>query len=123
VVAKEGDIKLEAGANIGSYCRIATQSGIRIGESTLVGAYTYIGPGNHVIDSSDPTPMIARGMEKLGGVDIGANVWIGAKATILDGVKIGDGAVIGAHSLVREDVPPHTIVAGTPAKVIRKIED
>jgi acetyltransferase-like isoleucine patch superfamily enzyme len=122
-VAKEGDIELGDGANIGSYCRVATQSGIKIGASTLIGAYAYIGPGNHVIDPTDPTPLIARGMEKLGGVVIGSNVWVGAKATILDGVTIGDGAVIGAHSLVREDVPENTIVAGTPAKIIRKIED
>jgi acetyltransferase-like isoleucine patch superfamily enzyme len=121
-VAKGGDITLESGTNIGSYCRVATQSGIRIGESTLIGAYTYIGPGNHIIDPKDPTPLIARGMESLGGVDIGANVWIGARATILDGVTIGDGAVIGAHSLVREDVPANTIVAGTPARVIREID-
>ncbi len=55
-----------------------------------------------------------------GSVTIGNDVWIGTKAFILSGVTIGDGAVIGANSLVATDVEPYTIVAGNPAKVIRK---
>ncbi|WP_304622677.1 CatB-related O-acetyltransferase [Pedobacter sp. MC2016-14] len=50
---------------------------------------------------------------------IGNDVWIGCNSTILRGVTIGDGAVIGANSLVNKDVPPYAIVAGTPAKVIK----
>ena len=55
-----------------------------------------------------------------GEVFIGNDVWIGYSSTILSGVKIGDGAVIGARSLVASDVDPYTIVAGNPSKVIRK---
>lgn len=54
---------------------------------------------------------------------IGNDVWIGANSTILAGVKIGDGAIIGAHSLVKEDVQPYSIVVGTPAKHIRYRHD
>ena len=50
---------------------------------------------------------------------VGNDVWIGANATILNGVTIGDGAIIGAHSLVTKDVEPYSIVVGVPAKVIR----
>ena len=50
---------------------------------------------------------------------IGDNVWVGAKATILGGVTIGDDVVVAAHSVVNRDVPSHCIVAGTPARVIR----
>jgi virginiamycin A acetyltransferase len=50
---------------------------------------------------------------------IGNDVWIGANATILAGITVGDGAIIGAHSLVTADVEPYSIVAGTPAKLIR----
>jgi len=117
LVAKEGRIKLEAGVNISSFCRIATQSKIEIGESTLIAAFCYIGPGNHKVDPTSDLPLIEREMDIRGGVTIGKNVWIGAHTTILDGVTIGDGAVIGAHSLVREDVPAGAIAFGVPAKV------
>lgn len=117
LAAKGGDIHLADGVNVGSQCRIATQSGVTIGESTLVAAYAYIGPGNHLWDE-EAESFISGDMELKGGVTIGKNVWIGTRATILDGVTIGDGAIIAAHSLVREDVPAGATVAGTPAKII-----
>ena len=55
-----------------------------------------------------------------GDITIGNDVWIGYEAAILAGVTIGDGAIIGARALVTKDVPPYTIVGGTPAKEIRK---
>ena len=117
IVAKNASVHLGNAVNIGSYCRIATQSKIEIGESTLVAAYCYIGPGNHQQGEGD-TPLISREMEIKGGVKIGRNVWIGAGALIMDGVTIGDGAVIGAQSLVKDDVPAGAVVVGTPARVV-----
>lgn len=55
-----------------------------------------------------------------GDVVIGSDVWIGTEAVILSGVTIGDGAVVGAHALVASDVSPYSIVAGNPAREIRK---
>ncbi len=118
LVAKSATISLGDGVNIGSYCRIATQSSLEIGESTLIAAYAYIGPGNHQ-KGSDDQPLISAEMEVKGGVKIGRNVWIGAGALIMDGVTIGDGAIVGAQSLVKDDVPAGAVVVGTPAKVIR----
>jgi acetyltransferase-like isoleucine patch superfamily enzyme len=115
VTSKNGSITLESGVNIGSYARIATQSKVHIGESTLVAAYAYIGAGNHQPGDHD-TPLIERTMQIKGGVSIGKNCWIGAGAMILDGVTIGDGAIIGAQSLVNKDVPAGVTVIGTPAK-------
>ncbi len=117
ITSKEGKVILQDGSNIGSYCRIATQSKIDVGESTLIAAYSYIGPGNHQAGDGE-TPLIAREMDVRGGVVIGSRCWIGAGALILDGVTIGDGAVIGAQSLIREDVPPGALVVGTPGRVI-----
>ena len=117
IVAKNSKITVSNGVNIGTNCRIATQSKIEIGESTLIAAYVYIGPGNHKTGDSEK-PLIAQEMDLKGGVTIGKNVWIGARATILDGVTIGDGAIIGAHSLVREDVPAGKTAVGTPARLL-----
>lgn len=55
-------------------------------------------------------------------ITIGDHVWIGANAMILKGVSIGDGAIVGAGAVVTKDVPPHTIVVGNPAKIIKKVE-
>jgi len=122
LVCKGELINLHPGVNVGSYCRIATQSKIEIGASTLIAAYCYIGPGNHAIPDAD-TPIIEQAMDVKGGVKIGRDVWIGTRVTVLDGVNIGDGAVIGAHSLVRDDIPARAIAVGTPARIIGYRED
>ena len=56
-------------------------------------------------------------------IHIGRNVWIGFECCVLPGVRIGEGAIVGARSVVIEDVPPYTVVAGNPARVIRKLEN
>ncbi|MCB0345238.1 MAG: hypothetical protein KDD66_08965 [Bdellovibrionales bacterium] len=118
ILAKPGSIVLGDACNISSHCRIATQSRVEIGNSVLIAAYAYIGPGNHIIEDTEK-PIMEQGMAHGRGVKIGDNVWIGTRATVLDGVTVGSGAVIGAHSLVAQDVPENAIVAGTPAKIIR----
>ncbi len=118
VAAKGGDIILRAGCNIGSYCRIATNSQVDVGESVLIGAYSYVGPGNHTEGGADQ-PLIERPMEVKGGVRIGSHAWLGAHVTVLDGVTIGTHAIIGAHSLVIQDVPDWGVAVGSPAKVIK----
>jgi virginiamycin A acetyltransferase len=60
-----------------------------------------------------------RDRERRGDTVLGNDVWLGHRATVLPGVHIGDGAVVGAASVVSADVPPYTIVAGNPARVIR----
>ena len=121
ILSSKGEsITLSDGVNIGSHCRVATQTKIFIGSSTLIAAYAYIGPGNHMHSPSGS--IIDGAMDLRGGVRIENNVWVGTRATILDGVTIGEGAIVGAHSLVTEDVPPWTVVAGVPAKIIKTIE-
>ena len=118
IAAKHGAVSLSPGANIGSYCRVATNSKVVVGESVLVGAYCYIGPGNHT-EGDGNGPLIEQPMDIRGGVVIGDHAWLGARVTVLDGVKIGRHAIIGAHSLVTCDVPDWGVAVGTPARVIR----
>ncbi|MCU0819143.1 MAG: CatB-related O-acetyltransferase [Beijerinckiaceae bacterium] len=65
-------------------------------------------------------PYGAEGDPPRGDTLIGNDVWIGREAVIMPGVKIGDGAIIGAHAVVGSNVPPYAIVAGNPARVVRK---
>lgn len=86
---------------------------IEIGQKVAIGNNVCIRDSdNHVIESSE------RG--KTGPIIIGDHVWIGMNVTILKGVSIGDGAVIAANSLVNKDVAAHTLVGGTPAKVLKE---
>lgn len=65
-------------------------------------------------------PPILRPLTSKGKVTIGRNVWIGDKATILPGITIGDGAIIGANAVVTHDVPPLSVAVGNPARIIEK---
>lgn len=146
ITAKDGEVILRKGANIGSYCRIATQSKVEIGESVLVAAYCYVGPGNHqrpadasranalgdgeneILNLSSessqrhnkhnraPSSLIESEMEIKGGVLIAEHSWIGTRSTILDGCQLGRKAIVGAHSLVRDNVGDGITVVGVPAK-------
>lgn len=98
-------------------CRFQDQGGIEIGDDCLIGHNTLIATLNH-----DLAPT-RRGDMHPGRVVIGRNVWIGANVTILPGVTIGDDAVVAAASVVTKDVPARALVVGSPARVIRMVED
>ena len=90
--------------------------GIKIGNNVLIGQSVNIHSESHVI--SDPTKLIREQGISYQGIVIEDDVWIGSKATILDGVVIGRGAVIGAGAVVTKSIPPYGIAVGVPAKVI-----
>lgn len=88
-----------------------------------IGDNVFIGPNVSIFTACHPVEAEARntGVEWAEAVCVGNNVWIGGDATILPGVKIGDNAVIGAGSVVTRDVEPSTVVAGNPARIIRRL--
>jgi len=90
---------------------------IEIGSDVMIGHGVSILSNSHSFENIN-IPMNEQG-ETFGKISIGNNVWIGAKCTILKGVTIGEGAIIGAHSLVNKDVKPFEIVGGTPIHHIR----
>ncbi|MFQ5813050.1 MAG: acyltransferase [Anaerolineae bacterium] len=115
-----------SGIRIGRNCLISEfnvlrgQGGITIGDNVYTAPLVQMLAVDHVYD--DPTrPIIDQGITAK-GIVVEDNAWIGAGAIILDGVRVGKGAVVGAGSVVAEDVPPHTVVAGVPAKVVKGIE-
>lgn len=111
-----GSMEIEDFADIGEYCRIGTTGTVKIGSYTMIAAFSYIGASNHKFDNKD-IPIAMQGIERHGGVTIEKDVWIGTHVTITDGVYIGEGAIIGAHSLVNKDIPSYSIAYGIPAKV------
>ena len=105
---------------IGEYTVIRGQGGVTIGDRVYTSPFTQIIAVNHVFDDPDK-PFVDQGITAE-GILIDDDVWIGASAVITDGVKIGKGAVVAAGAVVTKDVPPHTVVAGVPARPIRTID-
>ena len=101
---------------INSGCRFQDQGGITIGDGTLIGHNVVLATLNHGIAPDERHDLFPA------PIHIGKNVWIGANATVLPGVTIGDNAVIAAAAVVTKDVPANVVVSGVPAKVIRKTE-
>lgn len=96
---------------------------IVLGDNTLVGQNVYISDNSHGFADSSAVgvPPLKRPLTSKGPVIIGENVWIGRGVIILSGVTIGNNAIIGANSVVTKDVPENCVVAGAPAKVIKKL--
>lgn len=108
---------------IGESCKISLGCIFDLSAKIIINDHVNIGPQTMIITGSHA---IGNSANRLGDiyaadVEIGQGVWIGARCTILPGVKIGDGAVIAAGALIKEDVPSNSIVGGVPAKVIRLI--
>lgn len=105
---------------IGKFCSIAEGVVVFLGANHRVDWFTTY-PFGHIRQSVFTKVKKDNGHPATkGDVIIGNDVWVATNAVIMSGVRIGDGAVIGAYSVVTKDVPPYTIVAGNPAKQIRK---
>lgn len=97
---------------------IVSQEGIRIGSDTLIAEYVVIRDQDH---DTRTHPIRTSGF-LTSPIHIGRDVWIGCKATVLRGSTIGDGAVVGAHALVKGHIPAGALAVGVPAKVVRSTE-
>lgn len=105
---------------VGEYSIIRGQGGVTIGDRVFTSPYTQIIAVNHVFE--DPKrPFVDQGITAE-GIVIEDDVWLGAGAVITDGVRVGKGAVVAAGAVVTKDVPPHTVVGGVPARVIKEID-
>lgn len=91
---------------------------IRGGDGVRIGAYACIVGFNHAFADTE-RPIFKQGLTSKGGVTLGDDVWVGAHASIVDGVKVGSHSIIAAGAVVVKDVPDYAIVGGNPARVIR----
>ncbi len=111
------NIKIGKNVFINACCKFQDQGGIVIGNGVLIGHNVTLATLNH-----DERPDYRQNIYPK-PIKIGDNVWIGSNATILQGITIGNGAIVGANSVVTHDVPENTIVAGVPARIIRKVKE
>ena len=115
------EIKIGRDSLIGEYTVIRGQGGVQIGDRVYTSPHTQIIAVNHIFDDPDQ-PFVDQGITAE-GIVIEDDVWLGSGAIITDGVQIGQGAVIAAGAVVTDDVEPHTMVGGIPARPIRDIKE
>lgn len=120
--------KLIFGKNVqlNDYVHICVMDKVEIGDDVLMASHVYISDNSHgsykgEADSSPEERPIDREYA-VSPVEIGDRVWIGEGVMVLPGVKIGDGAIIGAHSLVNKDIPSGCIAVGNPARIIKRFD-
>lgn len=108
-----GAISISDNTYIGHRVHVHAVGNVKIGNNVMITDGVTISTGSHDTQHHDI-------IHTTGDITIGANVFIGEKATVLGGVTIGDNAVVGAGAVVTRDVPPHTTVAGVPARIINQ---
>jgi acetyltransferase-like isoleucine patch superfamily enzyme len=124
----EAPIRFDYGYNVKVGSNVFINTGAVMIDTCLIsiGSRTMFGPNVHIYSGGHPLDPELRngtfGPEFGKPVSIGEDCWIGGNATILPGVTIGKGSTVGAASVVTKDVPPYHVVAGNPARIIRKLE-
>jgi len=109
------DVELGARSQIGHNARI--DHDVVIGEDVLMGPDVVMMSAGHAYEDAT-IPINRQGQTPRRPIHIGNDVWIGTRVVVLPGVRIGDGAVVGANAVVTRDVPPYAVVAGVPARVV-----
>lgn len=113
--------KLEIGENVALNDAVIDHTGgVKIGDRVHFGREVMVLSCSHPVDETDG--MRRRKLLRCGYISIRHDAYIGSRAIILEGVIIGEGSYIAAGAVVTKDVPPYTLVAGVPAKVIRTIK-
>ena len=108
---------------IGEYFHITSCNRITIGDGLLTGRFVLISDNSHgslSLEESNILP-IKRQLVSKGEIVIGNNVWLGDKVTICGGVHVGDNVIIGANSVVTKDIPPNSMAAGVPARILKQV--
>lgn len=118
-----GTIRIGKGSEIGERCRISIANALEIGEKVLFSPNVYITDCDHEYRDVN-VPVIDQGIVQRGQrISIGNGSYIGINAVIVGNVKIGKHCVVGANSVVTKDVPDYCVAVGSPAKVIKRIEE
>ena len=120
LVCKEGEIRIGDYSNIGTDCALLSETKIEIGRYVFLAGRCYlVAGGNHGFKDRE-TPIMFQPSLSKGGITVEEDVWLGASVTVLDGVVLGKGSVVGAASLVNRPIPPYSIAYGVPARRVQE---
>jgi acetyltransferase-like isoleucine patch superfamily enzyme len=114
-------IAIGAGCFLNMGVMLAAVESIEIGDHVMFANWCFVGDAAHRFDDPDQ-PITRQGFTSKGPVRIGDNCWFGVSCVVTSGVEVGARCVIGANSVLTEDIPPGSLAAGAPAKVIREVE-
>jgi virginiamycin A acetyltransferase len=114
-----GDVTIGANCYINAGSVLYSGNGITLGEYVLIAANCTLAPTNHEYRDPDTVIRLQGFAPSRGGIVVEDDVWIGANSVLLDGARIGRGAVVAAGSVVRGALPAYSISAGNPAKVVK----
>ena len=124
---KKKTLHIGENCEMGDYCHIVATESVTIGDNFLCASKVFISDTNHGLyngaeECSRPNEIPSKRKLCNSPIRIGNNVWIGENVVVLAGVNIGDGAIIGANSVVNKDVEANSIAVGVPAKVIKRFD-
>ncbi len=122
IYCKNGNIAIEDNVNLSSNCQVFSSNKLTLGRDTVIGAFCYFLSGGEY-DYTDKEHTFAQqsGTCTKGELTIGPNCWFGARVTVLDAASIGEHCVLAAGAVVTKPIPPNSLAAGVPAKVIKSI--
>ena len=121
IKSKGGDVFVDRNSFISSFVNISAVGNVHIGKNVMLANGCRLETGTHGLFDLD-VPMKEQSTDSH-GIFIGDDCWLGAGVKVVDNVRIGQGSVIGAGSVVTKDIPPFSIAAGVPARLLRKRTD
>jgi acetyltransferase-like isoleucine patch superfamily enzyme len=117
VAANQAELKIGDGSSLGCFSVINAGDDITVGRNCLIAGFCYIQSSNHGFKLGK---LIKEQAHNYSAVNVGDDVWIGGSVNILPGARIGEGVIIGANSVVLNEIPAYSIAVGSPALVKKK---
>lgn len=113
-------LRLGENCKIGDNVHFVATKQVTVGDNCLFASHIFISDTNHGTGSDNPTTPPDNRPLTSNPVSIGSNVWLGEGVAVLPGAKIGDGCIIGAHAVVKGEIPPYTVAVGAPARPVKR---
>jgi acetyltransferase-like isoleucine patch superfamily enzyme len=119
-LARGGHIEIGDRTSIAGYCVLSAAVRVSIGRGVLFARNVYVADHRHGFAQAN-LPILDQPLEDLRPVVVEDDAWLGQNVVLLPGVTVGRGAVVGANSVIREDVPPRSVAVGSPGRVVRRL--